>query len=66
MFKGRAIVSKNEKEDYVNLKGEIVIPLKYDWIGSFMNNDHVIAEKKGKYGMLDKKGLGEIYAYSRT
>lgn len=42
---------------YVNIKGEFVIPLKYDYAGPFAEDDkYTIVGLDGKQGIIDRKG----------
>ncbi|RLG25198.1 WG repeat-containing protein, partial [Methanosarcinales archaeon] len=50
-----ARVVKNGKYGFVDKKGKIVIPLKYDNAGSF-SEGLAWVEKDGKEGFVDKKG----------
>lgn len=61
-----ALIAKNGKYGYVNVKGEIVIPLKYEFqtealVWGKFENGTVKFMKKGKYGILDVKG-NEVFA----
>lgn len=62
------MVGKGEREDehqlkegakygYVNMRGEEVIPLEYDWMYGWFGEDGCsVVEKNGKWGAIDKKG----------
>jgi WG containing repeat len=54
---GLAIVSdrKDEKDGYINLSGELVIPLKFDFAGDFQEGLAVV-ELQGKNGFINKEG----------
>lgn len=43
------------KEGYLNLKGKVVIPFKYDYAEEFREGLAKV-EKNGKYGFINKKG----------
>jgi hypothetical protein len=45
------------KEGYINGKGEIVIPPRFDWVGGdFADNGLAYAKENGKWGYIDKTG----------
>ncbi len=48
-----ALVRLNGKSGYINRNGEVVIPIKYDGLGSFREG-LAGAEVNGKWGFLDK------------
>ena len=49
-------VCKNDKWGCLDLNGNIVIPLKYDWISPFGrdNTSTSCARRDGKWGVLDR------------
>lgn len=40
----------------INIKGEVIIPFKFDWISWPDKNGNIPACKAGKYGCLNMKG----------
>ncbi len=52
---GRVPVSKDYKSGYLNLQGEVVIPLLYDAVSSFSGGLAAV-EKEGKWGYIDPQG----------
>ena len=40
----------------INIKGEVIIPIKFDWISWPDKNGNIPACKAGKYGCLNMKG----------
>jgi hypothetical protein len=49
-FQGRAAVKKNNKWGYVDERGKIVIPIKYNYAADFDNDEAlVVLNKKRKY-----------------
>lgn len=56
-----ALIAKGDKYGYANSKGEVVVPLKYDYRSEALvwgkyENGYVKFHKKTKYGILDTKG----------
>ena len=56
---GLAVVHKYnpDRDDwgFIDTAGNIVIPIIYDWVGSF-HNERAVFEDNGKYGLMDNKG----------
>jgi hypothetical protein len=50
----RFIVLNQNKTGLVNLKGEIIVPVKYDYI--ILDNDVLILQKNKRYGMANHDG----------
>ena len=58
-------VSKNNKVGYINTKGQLVIPIKYDYLVDYLEdkynevwanpvvNDRIVVRKNGKYGIIN-------------
>lgn len=57
-YEGLARVDKNGKIGFINKKGEVVIPLKYDDALDFKDGIVAVAvgDKFGKFGFIDKTG----------
>lgn len=55
-------VCKNDKWGCLDLEGNIVIPLVYDWIFPFGKDplDTTSAKRNGKWGIIDRKGTDII------
>ena len=61
----RVSISKYGKCGFLNLNGELVIPMKFDFAGYF-NEDVSVVSVNNKYGYIDKKGdfiIKPIYDY---
>lgn len=59
-YDGRCIVyGKNGKMGYINKKGKVVIPIKYDEAYIFQEGMAWV-KIKGKYGFIDTNGRGII------
>ncbi|MDL2292574.1 WG repeat-containing protein [Acholeplasma sp. OttesenSCG-928-E16] len=54
------IAAKNEKYGFIDLNGNVVIPLEYDQIEGFYSNGMAIVKKNNKYGLINKKNQVEI------
>lgn len=52
---GLALINWNEKFGFIDQNGNMVIPFKYDYAESFIN-DLSIVRLKGKYGLISKSG----------
>ena len=50
----RFIVLNDNQTGLVNLKGEIIVPIRYDYI--ILNNDVLILQKNKRYGMANHDG----------
>jgi len=55
-----AIVVKDKRYGAIDLKGNVVIPLEYDWLASQRQNKMLLAEKDTLAGFLDRKGKAVI------
>ncbi|MBK7290611.1 MAG: WG repeat-containing protein [Chitinophagaceae bacterium] len=55
---------------YINKKGEVVIPLKYETLSFFVNGAAIAKDPEtNRYGFLDKKGkwfLNPVYVYTSS
>lgn len=56
---GMATVSKNGKYGRINDKGDIIVPLEYDYILSFYS-DVAVVQKDGKSGTINERGDVQI------
>ena len=50
-----ARIKKDNKCGFIDMKGNIIIPLEYDYALDF-ENDVVVIQKSEKYGLIDKEG----------
>ena len=59
---GLAKVELDGKQGHINSSGEIVIPLKYDWVSDFCDG-HAYFEiySEDKWGQVDKNGKESVY-----
>ena len=53
---GLASIQKNKKVGYINSKGELIIPLKYDTGGYFNQNGLAEVSLGKKYGFINQQG----------
>ena len=51
-----SMVKKGGLYGYINLKGKVVIPIKYEWLYYQVYNDLVSFREKGKLGYLNTRG----------
>ena len=49
-------IDKNDKNGFINTKGEEVIPCKFDSAFSFSSNGYARVEVDGKYGYINEQG----------
>jgi hypothetical protein len=52
---GNCVVSINSKYGFINSKGQVVIPLMYEYADDF-NNNLAIVKLNSKFGLINKKG----------
>ncbi len=55
-FESKAVIIKNGKYGYINTKGNIIIPCKFDYASSFINGMAKVKMNK-KYGLINDKGF---------
>ena len=53
---GFRIVKKGNKYGFIDSKGNVAIPAKYDLVYSFKNEKYTVVQNEGKQGCVDKKG----------
>ena len=54
---GLAAVKRNKKWGFIDEKGKLVIPMIYDEVDSFNQNNLSSVSKNGKFGFINKKGV---------
>jgi hypothetical protein len=66
-----AWVRQDKKFGFINIKGELVIPMVYDWVGNF-NEGLVAVATDRKYGFINKENqlvipqkYDKAYTYSK-
>ena len=59
MTSGLIPVKKDDKWGYINHKGEIVIPIQYDWVSIFRNSEAWV-KKQGEWLRIDPQGNERI------
>lgn len=57
---GLITVRKNDKYGFVNTKGEVAIPLMYDYVNGGFEHGMVSVSKKGKFGIIDVRNQALI------
>lgn len=62
---GLAVVERKGKFGYINTAGEVVIPIKYDYAGDFLNGQADV-ETPSDYLVIDKEGQVISSAYGDT
>ena len=54
-------VGLNKKYGFIDLKDNIIIPIKYDWVNNYFSDNLVGVELNGKFGFVHKNGNEVIY-----
>ena len=53
---GLAAVKLNSKMGFIDKQGKTIIPFVYNYAGKFWNQFAIVADEKGKYSFVNKKG----------
>lgn len=56
--KAWAMVQKDNKFGFIDMKGKVIVPIEYDHIGEFgvQGKPWALVQKNNKFGLIDMKG----------